>query len=115
MRIKVSGAPPRYRICPDCGDAHDTHDWPDNHARPEERLARPSYIADDQPFIKNMVDGKMYDSKSRMRETYKPGGNKDGERYIELGNEEPIHFKRPEVPDLKPYVERAASKLGIPV
>lgn len=115
MKIKVSGAAPRFRICPDCGDAHDVHDWPDNHARPDERLSRPHYISDDQPFIKNMVDGKMYDSKAKMRKTYHPSGNEKGERYIEMGNEEPIHFKRPKVPDLKPYVERAASKLGIPV
>lgn len=34
------------------------------------------------------ADGKMHDSLSGLRATYLPGGNPQGERYIELGNEQ---------------------------
>lgn len=34
------------------------------------------------------MDGRMYDSLSGLRKTYQPGGNPQGERYTEIGNEE---------------------------
>lgn len=34
------------------------------------------------------MDGKMYDSLSGLRRTYRADGNPQGENYIELGNEE---------------------------
>jgi len=34
------------------------------------------------------MDGKMYDSLSGLRRTYRPDGNPQGERYTEIGNEE---------------------------
>jgi hypothetical protein len=47
----------------------------------------------DQP-VKSMADGKYYDSKAALRSTYKPSGNPDGIRYVEVGNEtQPIAAK----------------------
>lgn len=34
------------------------------------------------------MDGRMYDSLSGLRRTYRPDGNPQGERYNEIGNEE---------------------------
>lgn len=34
------------------------------------------------------MDGKMYDSLSGLRRTYRPDGNPQGERYHEIGNTE---------------------------
>lgn len=107
----------RYWRCPDCGDLHDKYDWPDNHARPEERLAAPSVISDSQPHIQSMATGEWFDSKSELRKTYKPSGNKQGERYTEVGGD-PAHLrprKRPP-PDrkaIKAAVHGAFSKAGL--
>lgn len=34
------------------------------------------------------MDGRMYESLSGLRRTYRPDGNPQGERYTEIGNEE---------------------------
>lgn len=41
------------------------------------------------------ADGKMHDSLSSLRKTYLPSGNPKGKRYIEIGNEKPLEYKRP--------------------
>ncbi len=47
----------------------------------------------DQP-VKSMADGKYYSSKAALRSTYKPSGNPDGIRYLEVGNDtQPIATK----------------------
>lgn len=40
----------------------------------------------DKP-IQSMVDGSWHTSRSGLRATYKPSGNKDGVRYIEIGDD----------------------------
>ena len=107
----------RYKFCPDCGDMHDVHEWPDNHRRPEEALAAPSVISDNQPFIQSMATGEWFDSKAALRATYKPSGNKQGERYTEVGGDPAIlkPFKKPK-PDrmkIKAAVHGAFSKAGL--
>jgi hypothetical protein len=67
--------------------------------------------------IQSMVDGKYYDSKARLRETYKPSGNKEGKRYVEMGNDPSITkpYKKPK-PDrngIKASVRRAFSQAGL--
>jgi hypothetical protein len=52
--------------------------------------ARPSVISDVQAPVKSMVDGKIYDSKAALRATYMPSGNREGKRYIEVGNDKSI-------------------------
>lgn len=84
----------RYRICPDCGEMHDVHDWPDNHRRWDEVLAAPSVISDTMPHIQGMHDGKWYDSKRALRASYEPSGNRDGKKFLELGNDPAITRQR---------------------
>lgn len=115
--MKVTGGL-RYKFCPDCGEMHDVHDWPDNHRRPFEALAAPSVICDEMAPTQNMVDGKYYTSKAKMRATYLPSGNEKGTRYAELGNDpsilKPKPFKKPK-PDrqkIKAAVHSAFSKAG---
>jgi hypothetical protein len=107
----------RYKFCPDCGDMHDVHLWPDNHRRPEEALSAPSVISDSQPHIQSMATGEWFDSKSKLRATYKPSGNKQGERYTEVGGDPAIlkPFKKPP-PDrkaIKAAVGKAFSRAGL--
>ena len=42
------------------------------------------------------ADGKLHDSLSSLRATYRPDGNPKGKRFIEIGNEKAPVFKRPE-------------------
>ena len=107
----------RHRVCPDCGDMHDKYAWPDNHRQPHEELCAPSVISDNQPFIQSMATGEWFDSKAALRATYKPAGNKQGERYTEVGGDPAIlkPFKKPK-PDrmkIKAAVHSAFSKVGL--
>jgi hypothetical protein len=58
----------------------------------------------------SMLDGKLYDSKSRLRRTYREAG------VVEVGND--VHMtppppKRPRREDIKAAVGRAFSKAGL--
>lgn len=74
-----------YRICKVCGDLHDTANWPDNHRewQPDNRsdLAAPMIIRDSMDPTQSMLDGRIYDSKSNLRRTYRQAG------VIEVGND----------------------------
>jgi hypothetical protein len=74
-----------YRTCKACGDLHDIYNWPDNHREwvmdNRSDLAAPMIIRDGMDAVKSMLDGQMYDSKSRLRRTYKDAG------VIEVGND----------------------------
>lgn len=107
----------RYWRCPDCGELHDKHAWPDNHRRPDEALSAPNVISDSQPHIQSMATGQWFDSKSELRKTYKPSGNPQGERYTEVGNDpallRPRQKPRPDRQGIKASVHRAFSKAGL--
>ena len=45
------------------------------------QLAAPAVISDTMPAVKSMHDGRMYDSKSRLRRTYRDAG------LTEVGND----------------------------
>lgn len=114
--MKFSGGL-RFKRCPDCGDLHDVHDWPDNHRRPDEAVCAPMVIRDDQAPLQSMVDGKYYDSKRAMRATYQPSGNREGVQYTEVGGDPAIlkPFKKPK-PDrmkIRAAVHGAFSKAGL--
>lgn len=107
----------RFKTCPDCGDMHDKYEWPDNHRLPHEVLCAPMIISDNQPYIQSMATGEWFDSKAALRATYKPSGNKQGERYTEVGGDPAIlkPFKKPK-PDrmkIKAAVHGAFSKAGL--
>ena len=61
-----------------------------NNRNPD--LACPSIITDVMDHVKSMLDGKMYDSKSHLRQTYKDHG------MTEVGND-------PSIMDPKPFVK----------
>lgn len=75
-------------------DKHTGEAWtPD----PNAPVCRPLVMASDtldQP-VKSMADGKYYSSKAALRSTYKPSGNPDGVRYIEVGNDQPTAPVKP--------------------
>lgn len=107
----------RYWECPDCGDMHDKYEWPDNHRRPGEVPCAPNVISDSQPFIQSMATGEWFDSKAALRATYKPSGNKQGERYTEVGGDPAILKQRakpkPDRKAIKAAVHGAFSKAGL--
>ena len=86
-----------YRMCKVCGDLHDIAQWPDNHREwiidnksrmtapavidNRSDLAAPMIIRDSMDPTKSMLDGQIYDSKSRLRRTYKQAG------VVEIGND----------------------------
>jgi len=66
--------------------------------------------------IRSMADGKVYTSKSAMRQSYLPGGNPDGKRYIEIGDEAPTRpapKPRPDRKAIKATVDKAFSRAGL--
>lgn len=66
-------------------------------------------VISDQIEIQNQVDGKIYTSKSALRQSYRQNG------YIEVGNEE-LKVKRTVKPDRKAIrdsVRKAAARVGI--
>lgn len=70
---------------------------------------------DDQEPLVSMADGKVYTSKSRMRESYKASGNPQGVEYIEIGTDQSMKKKKPRQksdPDaIKASVERAVADM----
>lgn len=80
-------------------------------------LCAPMVISDNQPFIQSMATGEWFDSKSALRATYKPSGNKQGERYTEVGGDPAIlkPFKKPKSDRkaIKAAVHSAFSKVGL--
>lgn len=45
--------------------------------------------------VRSQADGKMYDSISALRRTYKADGNPQGINYLEVGNEDMTKFTPP--------------------
>ena len=72
-------------------------------------LSSPSVVSDTMDPVKSMLDGRMYDSKARLRQTYRDGN------VIEVGNDVPT--KHPERKssrdDVKAAVGRAFSQAGL--
>ena len=69
-----------------------------NNRNPD--LGCPSVVTDVMDPVKSMLDGKMYDSKSHLRETYRVGG------VTEVGND-------PSIMAPKPFVKPKPDRLGI--
>lgn len=58
---------------------------------PKPRAARslfpcPTIVKDVIDPVRSMADGKMYDSMSSLRRTYRADGNPQGQEYIEIGD-----------------------------
>ena len=67
-----------YRLCKICDELHDVANWPDNHREwiidNRSDLAAPMVIRDSMDAVKSMLDGKMYESKRGLRQTYREAG-----------------------------------------
>lgn len=102
------------RLCKFCEGWHDLEYWPSNcmpeHNWNRSELSGPYIASDTMQPVKSMLDGKLYDSKSKLRSTYRAAG------VTEVGNDPAIKrpFKKPK-PDrkaIKASVERAFSRAG---
>lgn len=107
----------RERYCKVCQGWHQPDAWPHN-CMPERNwnrshLPAPGVIIDTMAPVQSMLDGKMYDSKSALRATYKAAG------VTEVGNDssvlDPKPFRKPK-PDrkaIKAAVGKAFSQAGL--
>lgn len=86
---------PTFRKCKACGDWHDVAQWPDNHREwlPDNRseLAAPMVIRDSMDPVQGMHDGRMYESKRAMRQSYRDHG------VVEVGNDSSVLNPKPKV------------------
>lgn len=102
------------RLCKVCSDWHSLDEpWPHN-CMPERiwtrsELSGPMIIKDCMEPVKSMLDGKMYDSKRRLRQTYREAG------VTEVGGEKIKPFKkpRPSKTQIRESVDRAFSRAGL--
>jgi hypothetical protein len=104
---------PRYRVCKQCGECHDVDNWPDNHREwiidNRSDLAAPMIIRDTMSPTKGMHDGKIYESKRAMRQSYRDHG------VIEVGNDssvmnpQPRPKRKPDRAGVRAAVSRAVS------
>ena len=107
----------RERFCDVCRGWHPLDEpWPAGCVREvintRSDLTAPMLSLDTMDPVQSQTDGKMYDSKSNLRRTYKEGG------VIEVGDDpsilDPKPFKRKRVTreDVRPSVEKALSRAG---
>lgn len=106
----------RQRYCRKCGEWHALEAWPpDCFARAHvscSNLSSPNFISDTLDPVQSQLDGRIYDSKSRLRETYRNAG------VVEVGNDSsvmnPVAKRPPRVPrdDIKASVAKAFSRAG---
>lgn len=111
------------RYCKVCDGWHDLDKpWPHNclpEAPQRSTLPAPFFVCDTMEPVQSMVDGKFYTSKSALRATYQPSGNKEGKRYVELGNDssvlspKPFQKPRPKREEIRAAVRKAASRVGL--
>jgi hypothetical protein len=72
-------------------------------------------IRDEMPPTRSMADGKVYTSKSALRQSYKASGNPQGITYTEVGND-PARFKERPQPKadekgIKDAVDKAFARI----
>jgi len=88
----------------------------DEYQRPQGKrsnLTSPMVIGDTMQPVQSMLDGKMYDSKSSLRATYKAAG------VVEIGNDASVTQPKPRArpkPDrkaVKETVSKAFSRAGL--
>lgn len=70
-------------------------------------------VSDTMAPVQSMLDGKMYDSKSALRTTYRQAG------MVELGNDSsvinptPMKPKRPTRKEVRASIDKAFSRAGL--
>ena len=73
--------------------------------------------SDEQEPTLSMADGKMYTSKAKMRESYKPGGNPQGATFVEIGDDQSYKKqveanRKPDENKIREATERAFADLN---
>lgn len=101
-----------FQWCGSCKELHDVDAWPPLCMRaPPKRsnLKAPMLVRDGMEPVQSMLDGRMYDSKSALRATYKAAG------VVEVGNDLPKPRPRPRADRkaIKAAVRKAASRAGL--
>ncbi len=108
----------RERLCRYCGNWHPVDNWPHNclpPAKPRSELPAPSVIADTIEPVQSMLDGRMYDSKAALRQTYKDHGAIEVGNDSSVTNPKPHKPKRPDRKEIGAAVDRAFSQAGLGV
>jgi hypothetical protein len=105
------------RLCKFCGGFHDVERWPGN-CLPEENwnrssLPAPFLCTDSMTPVQSMLDGKMYDSKSVLRSTYKQAGVTEVGNDSSVSNPKPMQKKRPDRQKIRASIRRAWSQVGM--
>lgn len=96
----------------DLGDGRTVYRFPKDHGPPKRSdLPTPYVSIDTMDPVQSQLDGKMYDSKSALRATYKAAG------VVEVGNDPArLRPKQPTKPDrqeIRKALEKARQKVGI--
>ena len=108
----------KERFCRVCSGWHGIDAWPHNclpEAAPVPTLSAPMIRSDCMDAIQGQHDGKMYDSKSALRASYKAAG------VVEVGNDssivapKPRKLPKPDKKGIKEAVGKAFSRVGISV
>jgi hypothetical protein len=86
----------------DQGDGRKVFRRVDDHRPKRARLACPHVVSDTMDPVQSMLDGKLYDSKARLRQTYKQAG------MIEVGND-PARLR----PKDRPKLDKKAIRQSI--
>ena len=103
------------RSCRVCKGWHDINeDWPrechGHFVRYDQGRSEthkfPMFIPDHMNAVQSMLDGKMYESKSELRKTYKAAG------VIEVGNDAKVTSSPPKKPKItRDEIEQAVAKV----
>lgn len=104
------------RFCRECKTWHKLDEWPmecfPKASKSRSDLSVPMLISDTMDPVRSELDGRMYDSKSTLRSTYKQAG------VVEVGNDSSVLAPKPRMkpkPDKKAIsdtVDKALSKAG---
>jgi len=108
----------RERFCKQCRGWHDlSQPWPVEcfEIEPDNRshLTAPMIVTDTMKPVQSMLDGKMYDSKSKLRSTYKAAG------MVELGNDSsvtkptPLKRQKPDRKKIRDTIDKSFSRVGL--
>lgn len=105
----------RQRFCRACGGWHDPEAWPHKCMPTQEaapsHLAAPQIMSDTMVPVQSQLDGRLYDSKSKLRSTYRDAG------VVEVGNDSSVTDPKRRKPTfdrqgVRASVARAFSQAG---
>lgn len=98
----------RERLCRQCRKWHPVDNWPaecmPKASSTRSSLPTPMLNLDTMDPVQSQLDGKMYDSKAKLRETYKAAG------VTEVGNDSSVLDPKPRP---KPKVDRKAIRNSV--